>query len=161
MEYPKIDSVSAEEAASPVVHFFSATQMADLRRLCDLLMPKTAAVPGALDAKVPEFLDFWIGKSQAAQQQIYTAGLDALNKAAAAKFKRPFADLDDSSAAAVLEPGIKVPWSYNPPADPLAHFLQEAKRDVRNATTNSREFVRAGSGGRRQGGMGMYWNPLD
>ena len=163
MEYPKLETATADLAAEPVLRFFTAAQMAALTRVSDLLMPKTATAPGALDAQVPEFLDFWVGKSAVAVQSVYKAGLDALNKQATAKFKKPFADLDDSSAAAVIEPGMKVQWSYVPPVDSLAHFLQEARRDIRNATVNSREFAAASSagGGRRQGGMGQYWYPLD
>ena len=163
MEYPKLDTATAEVAAEPMVRFFNGAQMAALKRVADLLMPKTATAPGALEAQVPEFLDFWVGKSAVAVQTIYKTGLDALNKQATAKFKKPFADLDDSSAAAVIEPGMKVQWSYVPATDPLTHFLQEARRDIRNATVNSREFAAASSagGGRRQGGMGQYWYPLD
>ena len=162
MEYPKFDTSTADQAAEPVVRFFSSPQMAALKRVSDLLAPKSATAPGALEAQVPEFLDFWVGKSPVAVQNVYKAGLDALNKQAAATFKKPFADLDDSSAGAVIEPGIKVQWNYVPPTDPLAHFLQEARRDIRSATTNSREFAAASSaGGRRQGGMGQYWYSLD
>ncbi len=165
MEYPKIDTVSAEQAAAPVVRFFAAQQMASLTRLSDLLMPRTSSAPGAVDARAPEFLDFWIGKSPAVQQKIYTQGLDALNKQALAHYKKPFADLDDASAAALIAPAIQQPWNFIPPADPLAHFIQEAKRDIRSATMNSREYSTAasdgGRGGRRQGGMGLYWYSLD
>lgn len=161
MEYPKFDTSSAEQAGTPVARFFSAQQLSALKRLSDLMMPRTASTPGAIDAQVPEFLDFWIGKSPAAQQKIYTLGLDSLNKQASAKHKKPFADLDDATAAALIAPAIKQPWNYVPPADPLAHFLQEAKRDIRSATANSREFSTVASSGRRQGGMGQYWYPLD
>ncbi len=58
---------------------------------------------------------------------------------------------------------LRAPWTFDPPADSLTHFLQTAKGDVRTATMNSREFVAAGaSGGRRGfGGQGLYWYPLD
>ena len=142
--------------------------MAALRRLSDLLMPRTGSAPGAIDAQVPEFLDFWIGKSPSDRQKIYTAGLDALNKQASAKYRKSFADLDDASAAAVIESAIKQPWSYVAPTDPLAHFLREVRHDIRSATMNSREFAGGGGGdggraggGRRQSGMGQYWYPLD
>ena len=166
MDYPKIDTTSPEQAAMPVVRFFNAPQLAALKRLSDLLMSRTATTPGAIDAQVPELLDFWIGKSPASHQKIYSTGLDALNKQASAKHKMTFADLDDTAAAALIEPAIKQPWNFVPPADPLAHFLQEARRDIRTATMNSREYATAGSGdggrgGRRQGGMGMYWYSLD
>ena len=46
--------------------------------------------------------------------------------------------------------------------DPLARFLVAAKQDVRTATMNSREWNTAGAaGGRRTGGTGLYWYPID
>jgi hypothetical protein len=57
---------------------------------------------------------------------------------------------------------LRQPWTYEPPADPLARFLREAKQDVRTATMNSREYASAGSSsGRRGGGLGQYWYPID
>lgn len=170
MEYPKIDAAFPDQAAAPVLHFFSTQQFAALKRLSDLIMPGGADKPGAIDAQAPEFLDFLIGKSLADRQKIYTAGLDALNKQSMSHHKKPFAELDAPTAAALIEPAMKQPWNYIPPADPLAHFLQEAKSDIRSATMNSREYATAsaaagaeggGRGGRRQGGMGLYWYSLD
>jgi hypothetical protein len=170
MEYPKIDAAFPDQAAAPVLHFFSAQQFAALKRLSDLIMPAGGDKPGAIDAQAPEFLDFLIGKSLADRQKIYTAGLDALNKQSMSHHKKPFAELDTVTATALIEPAMKQPWNYIPPADPLAHFLQDAKRDIRTATMNSREYATAsaaagadsgGRGGRRQGGMGLYWYSLD
>jgi len=166
MEYPKIDGSMPDQAAAPVLHFFSAAQLAALKHLSDMIMP-AGDKPGALDAQVPEFLDFLIGKSPADRQKVYTAGLDALNKLSMAKEKKPFPELDAAAAAALIDPAMKQPWSYVPPADPLAHFLQQAKADIRTATMNSREYAVAGAadgggrGGRRQGGVGLYWYSLD
>jgi hypothetical protein len=167
MEYPKIETAAVDQAGSPVLHFFTASQFATLKRLSDLLMPSGGAATGALEARVPEFLDFHVGKSPAERKKIYTAGLDALNDLSTLKQKKPFADLDDAAAGELLAPAIK-PWSYVPPADPLAHFLEEARHDIRTATVNSREYASAGlsenggrGGGRRQGGVGLYWHSLD
>jgi hypothetical protein len=54
--------------------------------------------------------------------------------------------------------GLRAPWSYDEPADPVARFLRAAKADVRMATTNSQ--LSAGAG-RRMTGSGLYWYPLD
>jgi len=58
---------------------------------------------------------------------------------------------------------LRAAWTYDPPADPFARFLREAKQDIRTATMNSREWVTAAAsaGGRRGGGVGLYWYPLD
>jgi hypothetical protein len=138
-EAAKLETAIADEAADPMPHFFTAAQFAALKKLCDLL------TPGSLDAGVPEFLDFYIGASAADKQHIYRAGLDALNA-------HGFSQVD-----AVL----RMAWTYEEPADPLARFLRVAKVDVRAATMNSKQFSATASTGRRGGGGGLYWYPLD
>jgi hypothetical protein len=158
---PKLEIASPDVAAEGVPRYFSAPQFAALRKLSDILMPPLNGLPGALDAEAPEFLDFLISKSPANRQQLYKAGLDALNAQAQRQFKKAFADVDEAQAATLLAL-LRQPWTYEPPTDPLARFLREAKADVRTATQNSRAYVTAGStGGRRGGGMGQYWYPLD
>ena len=158
---PKIEIAGADAASEPMPHFFTPLQFAALRKLSDILMPGTSGVPGALDAKAPEFLDFLIGHSPRDRQHIYRAGLDALNAHANQRYSKTFADLNASDADTVLSP-LREPWTYDPPADPLARFLREAKQDVRTATVNSREYsANAPTSGRRFGGNGLYWYPLD
>jgi hypothetical protein len=160
-EAPKLELATPDTAAEMTPRFFNAQQFAALRKLCDILMPSLNGMPGAIDARAPEFLDFLIGASPADRQQIYRAGLDALNAQAAKQFKKPFAEVDEAQANTLLAP-LRQPWTYEPPADPLARFLREVKQDVRTATMNSREYTLAGStGGRRGGGIGQYWYPID
>jgi hypothetical protein len=159
----KLETAAADQVADGVPHFFDARQFAALRKLSGLLMPaNNNGTPGALEAQAPEFLDFLIGESPADRQQVYKAGLDALNAQAAQRYRKPFAELDAAQADAVLAP-LHQPWTYAPPADPLAHFLLVAKADVRIATVNSREYntAAASGGGRRMGGTGLYWYPID
>jgi hypothetical protein len=162
-ELPKLDTAPADAAAEMVPHFFDAPQFAALRKLSDILQPSLNGVPGALDAKAPEFLDFLIGDSPADRKQLYRSGLDALNASAKAHFNKPFPELDATQAATVLAP-LREPWTYDAPSDPLARFLRAAKQDIRTATANSREFNLAGAaggGGRRFGAQSLYWLPLD
>jgi hypothetical protein len=160
-ETPKLEITMPDETADPVPRFFTEQQLAALRRLCDLLMPATGAAPGALKIGVPEFLDFLVGQSPAEKQQIYRAGLDALNAAAKKSYSQPFAGVDASQADHLLAP-LRAPWTYAEPSDPLARFLRLAKAEVRTAAANSREYIAASSaGGRRGGGSGLYWYPLE
>jgi hypothetical protein len=160
-EEPKLETSASDQVADSVPHFFSAPQFAALCKLSGMLMPPINGAPGALEAKAPEFLDFLIGESPADRQQVYKAGLDALNAQSAERYQKPFAELDATQADAILAP-LHQPWTYIPPADSLAHFLIVAKADVRTATVNSREYNTAGaSGGRRMGGTGLYWYPID
>jgi hypothetical protein len=164
-EDTKLETAAADQVADSEPHYFTAPQFAALHKLSGLLLPgsdKAPGTPGALEAKAPEFLDFLISESPADRQQVYKAGLDALNAQAAKRYQKPFAELDAAQADALLAP-LHQPWTYAPPADPLAHFLVVAKADVRAATVNSRQYNTAGAsgGGRRMGGTGLYWYPID
>ncbi len=154
---PKLETSVPDAAADTLPHFFTAQQFAALRKLSDILQPAVNGTPGAIEAKAPEFLDFLIGESPADRQQLYRSGLDELVNAG-------FPDADAAKTAAILAP-LRAPWTYEPPADPLTHFLRAAKQDVRTATVNSREFNNAGAasggGSRRFGAQGLYWLPLD
>jgi hypothetical protein len=162
-EPPKLDTASPDAAAELYPHFFDSHQFGALRKLSEIIQPPVNGTPGAIDAKAPEFLDFLVGESPADRQQLYRAGLDALNAASQKGFRKPFAELNASQAAEVLAP-LRAPWTYEAPADPLARFLRSAKQDIRTATVNSREYNAAGAssgGGRRFGAQSLYWLPLD
>jgi hypothetical protein len=127
--------------------------------LSGLIQPPLRGNPGALDCGVPEFLDFLIGVSPADRQQLYRGGLDALNTQAKKQFSKSFADLDDTQAHTILEPMlVAVPWPKEPPKDPLKQFLFAVREDIPMATRNSPEYAAAG---RRAGGGGLVWNPID
>ena len=160
-ETAKLETASLDAAGETVPRFFNAAQLAALKKLSDILMPPLNGMPGALEAGAPEFLDFLIGKSPAERKQLYTNGLNTLNAQATKRFGKAFADVTDAQATELLAP-LRQPWTYEPPTDPFARFLREAKQDVRNATINSREYAVASSnGGRRGGGLGQYWYPID
>lgn len=160
-EAPKLETASLDAVADGMPRFFSAPQFAALKKLSEILMPPLNNMPGALEAGAPEFLDFLIGKSPADRQQLYKGGLDALNAQATKRFGKAFAEVAEAQAVELLAP-LRQPWTYEPPTDPFARFLREAKQDVRTATMNSREYTAAGSsGGRRGGGIGQYWYPID
>lgn len=160
-EAPKLDITPHDAVAEMTPRFFNPLQFAALRKLSNILLPPLNGMPGALDAGAPEFLDFLISKSAADRKQLYTAGLNTLNAQATKKFGKAFAEVSEEQAAELLAP-LRQPWTYEPPADPFARFLREVKQDVRTATMNSREYTTAGSsGGRRGGGIGQYWYPID
>lgn len=159
-ESPKIEATPPDLAADTVPHFFNARQFATLRALSAMLMPSRDGVPGAAETGAPEFLDFLIGASGRERQQIYIQGLDALDDGARKRFDKSFADAGDQ-AAALLAP-LREAWTYEPPDDPVARFLREAKRDVRTAVMNSRQHAAtAAPTNRRAGGVGLYWYPID
>lgn len=160
-EGPKLEFAAPDAVAAPVLKCLNAAQFAALQKLGELIMPANGKLPGALETKSAEFLDFWISQSPADKLQLYKSGLDNLNSQARKKYQKQFAELDATQADALLAP-LRAPWSDPPPSDTFARFLLAAKQDIRNATMNSKEYSAAASSGTRRGGggMGLYWNPI-
>ena len=158
-EEPKLEFKVPDAAAKMVPHFFNAQQFAALRKLSDILMPAINGAPGALDTSAPEFLDFLIGASPTDRQQLYRTGLDTLNAQATQRFNQPFAEVGAAQASALLAP-LREPWTFEPPAEPLARFLREVQQDVRTATMNSREWNSA-AGHDPDDAVGRYWYQFD
>lgn len=121
-------------------------------------MPAAQGSPGALEARVPEFMDFLIGDSPAGRQQVWLSGLDALEHESQSRFRKAFADTDAAQADTLCAP-LRQPWSYEPPDDPIARLLAAAKQDVRTATFNSVERNLTAPGGTRR--SGLYWLPVE
>jgi len=156
-----LDFSIADEGADPVSKFFSARQFATLKRLCDLLMPAAPGSPGALEARVPEFMDFLIGDAPTQRQQLWLSGLDELEYQSQSRFRKAFVDTDATQADTLLAP-LRQAWSFEPPDDPVARLLAAAKQDVRTATFNSFERNMAAAGGKRpRGGGGLYWLAIE
>jgi hypothetical protein len=158
---PKLEYNALDSAGEIQPHFFKAAQFAALQKLSNVLMPPMKDVPGALDAQVPQFLDFLISESPAERQQLYRAGLDSLNAQATKRFNKSFAELDAAQAGELLAP-LRQPWTYEPPSDPFARFLRTAHQDIRTATMNSQEYNAANAAaGRRASGVGQYWYKIE
>jgi hypothetical protein len=158
-----LDVTPPDSVAEPVTRFFTPAQFAALHLLSGLIQPPMKGNLGALDCGVPEFLDFLIGVSPADRQQLYRNGLDALNAQAKKQFAKSFAELDEAQAHTILQPMLAaVPWPKEPPKDPLKAFLFAVREDVPMATRNSPEYAAAAaSAGRRAGGSGLVWKPID
>jgi hypothetical protein len=164
---PELKVVEADLAAETTQHFFDAEQFAALQKLGSVLVPPLKGNPGALDAHVPEFLDFLISVSPADRQTLYRNGLDGLNGQAKKKFDKTFSDLETAQADAILRPLLVVRlWPEDFPSDPLQNFIAQVHQDLRTATTNSREAAAANAKSGRiftrgYGTAGFYWKPID
>ncbi|MCB1018897.1 MAG: gluconate 2-dehydrogenase subunit 3 family protein [Bryobacterales bacterium] len=142
--------------------YFSERDLATLTRLSDLLMPPMDGKPGALDAEVPQFLDFYVAQSPQERRDVYRAGLETLHNRALTQFGKTFAKLSDSEADKLIAPPLAVPWTLSAPADPLAAFLREAKKDVMNATKNAYVYVTTqGRTRSRQRSSSLYWYTIE
>src|SRR5947209_4013855 len=67
-QLPKLKVSVPDVAADPMPRFFSRAQFNSLRKLSAVLMP------GALEARTPEFLDFLLSESPADRQRLYREG---------------------------------------------------------------------------------------
>lgn len=134
---------TGDSVARPATRFFSDSQRATLLRLAREIVPPFNGRPGATEASIPEFLEFLISQSPAADRKLYRDGLDALT--------RNF-DLTPLSS----------PWLYRGPADGTARFLTRLKDDLLRATINSREYAESLQGrSRGAAGIGTYWLPIE
>ncbi|SRR5712692_7588842 len=160
-EIPKLATATADAVGDGVPRYFSAPQLAALRKLGELMMPAGPGRASAGEAKAPEFLDFLISQSPADRQSLYRSGLDHLQSEARRRYSIAFEELSAPQADAVLAP-LHEQWTYAAPPDLFARFLRAAKEDLMTATLNSREFADAqAAAGRRASGMGTYWYPIE
>jgi hypothetical protein len=156
-----IEITAADSVCEPKTGFFTRTQMATMEHLAEILWPANGDNPGAGECGVAPFLDFLIGASPAASQQLYRTGLDTLDHRARTRFGKPFASLAAADSGKLLA-SLNDPWTPVAPTDPVARFLLRAKTDVQTATLNSRTYALKVSATRRSAaGIGNYWFPLD
>jgi hypothetical protein len=183
---PSSPATVADLVANGAPHFFSHQQFATLRKLCEVMMPAHNGFPSAVEAGVPEFLDFLVGATPAGWQQSYAAaragsaparqvvtgsmdrqhmymtGLERLENEARRKFSKAFSGLHADEADALLVPAL-APWmADHPPQDPFRRFINIAHQDIRTATMNSAAWSEAAVAvGEREPGIGLYWSPID
>jgi hypothetical protein len=152
----------AEAVAEEELTFFTATQMATLSRLCDVLLPRIGSTPGAVDAGTPAFLDFLIGESPSDRKKMYQDGLSWLDTESKKQFSKPFAALGTAQADGLLKPWLRTWMSDHLPTEPHADFVNTAHSDIRTATVNSRAWGKAPKKeGRESTAKGLYWSPID
>ena len=153
---------TADEVVASRPTFFTSLQMATLTRLSDVLVPPIGNQSGALAAGTPQFMDFFIGKSNAEVRKRYKSGLDSLEAEALRQFKLPFAKLDDANADEILKPWLRTWMSDHPPTEPQAEFLNVAHYDIRNATINSKAWNDVPpSRLQERTAIDLYWLPIE
>ncbi len=153
---------TADTIAATDQRFFTAVQMATVVRLSDVLVPPLDNKPGALQAQAPLFLDFLIGSSPTARQKVYIDGLNWLETQSQSKYKKSFAQLDDTQADSLLKPWLRTWMSDHPPTEPHADFINIAHDDIRTATVNSRAWSDvAPTTGEEAAPSGLFWYPIE
>lgn len=81
---------------------FTESELASIAILCDLILPPTTSAGGALQAGVPEFIDF-IAKDIPSHQLPIKGGLMWLESRCNHNFGLPFAKLTDAQRKSILD----------------------------------------------------------
>lgn len=82
--------------------FFTDHEYATVRMLAELVIPRDGRSGGALDAGVPEFMDFILDENKGMQTWM-RGGLAWLDTEARERFGREFVDLADGQRRAILD----------------------------------------------------------
>jgi hypothetical protein len=159
-EIPVIEATIPDMAAAPEHHHFNPEQFAALKRLSETIAPAVNGIPGAEAAGTPEFLDFLLSESPQPRQELFSNGLDELNRRARQQFKVSFSEITPDQTHALLAP-LRETWSTDA-TDQFTTFLRAAKEDILQATQNSYEWIRVVSKRvRGASGVGTYWRSID
>lgn len=95
-------AIQAPPAGPYTPAFFTAAELATLRRLTDVIIPPTGT-PGASAAGVPEYIDRVVS-SNPEHQPLARAGLAWLERQAQSRFSRDYLSLDEPQHVAILQP---------------------------------------------------------
>jgi gluconate 2-dehydrogenase gamma chain len=94
-------SPSPPAAAAFTPNYFSQHEFAVVSRLADLIIPRDTTA-GALDARVPEYIDLQVSEMPAAQTQI-SGGLQWLDRYCNERFSKAFLGCSPSEQTQVLD----------------------------------------------------------
>lgn len=94
--------------------FFTPGEYRTAGILADLVIPPDEKSGGALDARVPEFMDFILNESNERRQSTFRGGLAWIDAEAQRRFTVDFADAAAEQQAAILD---DIAWPDRAPAD--------------------------------------------
>jgi hypothetical protein len=158
---PLPNTMVADTAAETIPSFFSAAQMETLSRLADVMLPRSAKHPGALDAKTPQFLDFLIGHSPAVRGSLYVNGLNWLDAQAKLKHRKSFAQIETVQVDELVKPWLRTWMTDHPPTQTHSDFINIAHADIRTATVNSQVWFDTLDPRRQESTTQLYWSPIE
>jgi gluconate 2-dehydrogenase gamma chain len=93
---------NAVARATFVPRFFTSDEYTTVRILAELVIPRDGRSGGAIDAGVPEFMDFILAENPSMQTPI-RGGLAWLDTEARERFRRTFAALADAERRQILD----------------------------------------------------------
>lgn len=83
--------------------FFNETELATVRLLADMVIPRDEKSGGATDAGSVEYMDFVLAESGDQAKQAWHDGLRWFDEECGRRFQKPFVQGDDAQRAAVLD----------------------------------------------------------
>jgi hypothetical protein len=89
-------------AASFAPAFFTTPELATVKVLCDLVIPKDARSGSATDAGVPEFMDFILNENSGMQTP-FRGGLAWISTESRERFGKEFVDATDAQRKQILD----------------------------------------------------------
>ena len=110
--------------APPTLAFLTPAQYAAVDAIAETIIPADDHSPGARAARVADYIDLLLSESPVEIQQIWRAGLAALDASTKTRFGRPFADLSAADATAVL---TELARNEASPGTPLETFFKDMK----------------------------------
>jgi hypothetical protein len=156
-----LDPEQPEAVAKADLRFFTAQQMASLRRLCDVMMPAYQGNPSATEALTPQFLDFFIGESSEDVRAPYQEGLDWLEAGSQRSFKTAFTGISNAQADQLLKPWLRTWMDYHLPTEKRAYFVNAVHADIRLATVNSPAWAENLARQGHEEPNNLYWLPIE
>ena len=91
------------ESGQAQARFFSDAELATVRVLADLLIPRDDKSGSATDAGVPDYMDFVIGISSDTTKRQWHEGLAWFDAEAGRRFTKPFVQCDDTQRGQILD----------------------------------------------------------
>jgi hypothetical protein len=139
--FPILGAGIAAAQSSYTPRFFGAEQYRTLLALADTLLPDDGDVPGALQARVPWFLDTTLHYTESGARQVWMDGLRTLDEEARRDHGKPFAELRSEQRIGLLE---RLSANETKPQSAGERFFVFAKRQVLEAWALSEEGMRRG-----------------
>ncbi|MBL8234663.1 MAG: gluconate 2-dehydrogenase subunit 3 family protein [Bryobacterales bacterium] len=141
--FPILGAGLASAQTPYLPRFFDETQYRALHALADTLLPDDGSVPGAVQVRVPWFIDTTLHYTASAPRQTWLDGLKTMDEEAMKDHGKPFADLSEEKRIAVME---RLSRNEKMPQSAGERFFVFARRQVVEAWALSAEGQRRGLG---------------
>ncbi len=121
-------------------HFFGEAELASVRVLADMIIPRDDKSGSATDAGSIEYMDFVLSEASDRTKQTWHDGLRWLDEECGRRFQKPFVQCDEPQRGALLD---DIAWPARARADlqPQVDFFNRARDLTASAFFSSRMGV--------------------